>query len=481
MTESINKRSHTLPLVIIALITLFNPNINLIDIFPDFIGYFLLARAFLRPSFSCPYFEEARRGFIRLFWFSLLKIPAFVAMILVRASNTQDNDVVALLTLVFCIVELILLLPTVKNTFEALIYLAGRQGLSSVLREDGKNCASAVRSLTVIYFIFKCAAYTLPEFLRLTRIMDIGNQTVVATGSRIYPFVIVGVQLIGYAFGAIWLAKSLVFVGSVRKEGKFHSAVAAQEAGLEEGRYRRAVDCGRRKIAHLMPVLAAIASFDLVFSNYRGINLMPSFISGLCIILCICLLFKFLDRRYLRIKLASLISASVFTSAATLSYALSVVFLTKYDYTSIYNGEKGAATLYSIYEASALCELIFYAVMLVFLAIFMRAYVRCGFGIGLRDERYGRLEKEYHRSLSIKAAVFSVIAAIGGIAEYLNIVFNGRPAAYDSYAGDTLNIIIGSSAPWLSAVTVIISAVLTLYSVYLCSILNQELKDEYSK
>ena len=40
--------------LIFAVVMLFNPNVNLIDILPDFIGYFILAKFFERAADSAP-------------------------------------------------------------------------------------------------------------------------------------------------------------------------------------------------------------------------------------------------------------------------------------------------------------------------------------------------------------------------------------------------------------------------------------------
>ena len=60
--------------IIVALVFLFNPNISVIDILPDFVAYFILARTFLLASDCAPYFEEARVAFKRLGWLSFGKI-----------------------------------------------------------------------------------------------------------------------------------------------------------------------------------------------------------------------------------------------------------------------------------------------------------------------------------------------------------------------------------------------------------------------
>ena len=82
--------------LIFALIMLFNPNLQLIDILPDFIGFFILAKFIERAADAAPYFEEARAAFVKLGYISLAKIPALFVIVLVRSKNTLDNDIIAL-------------------------------------------------------------------------------------------------------------------------------------------------------------------------------------------------------------------------------------------------------------------------------------------------------------------------------------------------------------------------------------------------
>ena len=112
--------------LIFAVVMLFNPNVNLIDILPDFIGFFNLAKFFEKAADCAPYFEEARSAFMKLGYISLAKIPALAIVVIVRSGNVIDNDIIALMALIFAVLELLYLIPVTKSLFDALTYLGER-------------------------------------------------------------------------------------------------------------------------------------------------------------------------------------------------------------------------------------------------------------------------------------------------------------------------------------------------------------------
>ena len=130
--ETINKKKFY-SLLIFSLVFLLNPNINVIDVMPDFISWFILARLFERAADSAPYFEEARAGFIKLGYINLAKIIGLLIIFFVKSRDTSDNNIFALVSLSFAAVELLYLFPTVKNIFLALFHLGERTEASALI------------------------------------------------------------------------------------------------------------------------------------------------------------------------------------------------------------------------------------------------------------------------------------------------------------------------------------------------------------
>ena len=70
-------------LMALAFVFLFNPNISVLDVLPDFFGYIILSLALLKVSMLCEGLAEARRAFERLILVDGAKI---LAMALTRGA-----------------------------------------------------------------------------------------------------------------------------------------------------------------------------------------------------------------------------------------------------------------------------------------------------------------------------------------------------------------------------------------------------------
>ena len=164
--KTVNKK-HTrigAGLLTLALITLINPNINVFDFLPDFIGFFILAKFFERASVSVPYFEEARVDFLRLAYVSIAKIPAFILITFVRGQNTLDNDILCLASVSFAAIEIILTVKAARNIFKALFYLGQRSDASALISYSPYFKRGVIRSVALsaltlgvynIYWLYK--------------------------------------------------------------------------------------------------------------------------------------------------------------------------------------------------------------------------------------------------------------------------------------------------------------------------------------
>ena len=117
------------PLIVVALIFLFNPNANLIDVLPDIASYVLLIVAIGNLTETVPYLAECKGALVKLSLVALVKIPAFTVM---YSNMSFGKDIVPLFTLVFVTLELILLYSAVSNAYNALSYLGERTDSKSV-------------------------------------------------------------------------------------------------------------------------------------------------------------------------------------------------------------------------------------------------------------------------------------------------------------------------------------------------------------
>ena len=477
-----NSASKMLPdnaarLIILSLVFLFNPNFNLVDILPDFVAFFILARVFDKASDCAPHFEEARVGFLRLAYLSVAKIPALAIIVIAREGNTSDNDIIALFCLVFAAIELLLLLTTVKHIFDALTYLGERSDARSLIARDAKYSTEGLRIFTVAFSVFKVMLYLIPEFTRLTRSVELPSGIYVKTGSRYYPWMVLGSVIFGFIFGAIWLSRMIKYVKYVRDEGRINGALLAlaDEGSVNEYEKRREVRSVKR--IFLAFSAAALVMINVSFGDLYDVNLLPNFIFTVIFTVALTKMLKRTDASP-KLKYATVSVGAVYTAVSAVSYLLAFRFLTEYGYSMLYEKTSPeAVAAYRSYQITAIGELALHIGLSVLFFTVMKAFVISNLGISPKSEAYRPSDAAYHRDLLRKTGVYTAFLALLGILEFATVMSNGSISLIFTNPNDvTQPTMLISSAPWLPTVALIVNAVFVIYSVYYFNLIKEELK-----
>lgn len=459
--------------IVFALVMLFNPNIQLIDIFPDFIGYFILSKAIQKAADAAPYFEEARKALATLGYISLAKIPALMIIAFVRSGNIQDNDIVTLAALVFATLEIIYLIPAIKNIFDALSYLGERGDVPSLIKNDSLSSTDALRSFTYAFAIFKCLLYTLPEFLKLTRSVDIGNSASMLTGSRYYPWAVSASLILGFILGSIWLFRMIIYVNRINKEGKFYAAIKELASVNYYDEYEKKVYYRYVNRTFLYFILSAVFSLDITFSDYNDINLIPSFISGI--------LFTFgLVRLINCIKSKALIILAVITSVlynvtAFIKYVFEVKFLDNFGYSELFRNYSATANQeYAKVQISAIFELIFYIALIVIFFFAMKKYTAVKLGKWQEDSNPA-IKSRYYREINTKTIILTVIGAVVGLLSFAKVFIEGSvKIVFTDSSNVTKPTLFVPSLPWFGLLLTAVSIAYSFYAVYYFNFVKDE-------
>ncbi|MBQ8381177.1 MAG: hypothetical protein IJY18_04710 [Clostridia bacterium] len=467
------KKAHTAGALIFSLVLLFNPNINLIDLLPDFIAYFILASVFERAADCSPYFDEARQGFLRLGFLNLAKLPALLLVTFVRRGNTFDYDVIALVSFSFAVLELIFLIPTVKNIFEALFYLGQRSDASALIKDVSGMNAESLRSFTMLFSIFKCVLYSLPEMLRLTR--SVGGGAYVSSGSRFYGPTVLAAILIGTVLGVIWLIRMIKYVRAVKAEGKFNDALISVAASDTSLSYSKKSELRYLYRTFLIIIIGAVFSFDLIFENFKSVNLIPASIFGAFITIGAYRIFGLSDVS--RLKKWALLSGVAYIAVSAISYALEFKFLTSYGYEALlYDEVPESHTLYRVLTAASVIEAILLVALAVLLFIAIKSFTEKTLGLSPSDPSYRKIDREYHRSVNIKTGILTGLIASVGIVRLIDVIQKGaREILFTNSEDVSMPVIISSSWPWFSLVVTGINVLLVFYSVYYFNFIKEEM------
>ena len=182
-----------LKLFFIGLLFLANPNINIIDIIPDFIGLGIVWFSITKISDLSSDIYIARRGVAKLFWTELAKLLSFIWLII----YSTDSGFFLVFTFIFTIIELIFFIPTINS------FMNGTMILST--KYDGNKSVSSLQSAgraTIVFIILRNILTLLPQLAYLY-IED-------GVGYVLEPYI--GIVIILSAFlqliaGIIWIIK----------------------------------------------------------------------------------------------------------------------------------------------------------------------------------------------------------------------------------------------------------------------------------
>lgn len=471
--KSLSMKSVRYGFLIFALVTLFNPNIHLIDVLPDFIGFFILAKFVEKAADAAPYFEEARCAFMKLGYISLAKIPALMLIAAVRSKNTLDNDIVALFALIFATLELMYLIPAIKNAFDALTYLGERGNVPSLIKCDSLISTDALRSFSLAFAVLKCVFYTLPEFLKLTRSVELGSNLSVITGSRYYPWAIMASLILGFVFGGIWLYRMIKYASRIHREGMLYPALEeiADEnsyAEFEKKVYYRFVNR-----TFLFFILSAIFSLDLTFSDYNDVNLIPSFISGILFAIALLGLIKCAEKKSLYLPAALLLL--FYNATSVIKYALEISFLDKYSYADLFRKySETAAAEYLKIEILACVEFALYIALSVIFFISMRGYTDLRLG-KWQERGNSEAKSRYYGEINIKTALLTALSILVGFVSFANVFIQGNvKIVFTDSDNVTGGAFFAPTLPWFGLVLTLASIVYSFYSVYYFNFIKDE-------
>ncbi len=456
------------PLAILSLILLCNPNVGVVDILPDFIAYFILARLLLPGTERAPYFMEAKKALVRLGWLNIAKIGGLLLIGYSRMQNSFGNDTAVVVVTVFAAAELVLCISATRAVFGALFGLGERTDMNATITDVGKTRVGTLPTLTYAFFALKQVLNVIPNFFLLTRISSDGVISTIAKG---YSFALVLSTVIVLACGIVWCVKLIKYVKAIHKEGQFYSSIYVLSGRENEARIATRHECAKIKGAFTLLFAAAITLIDIKFDNTDGINLLPNFIFGIIAMIAILKLYRATPRGVG----AALVSCAAYTVASLEAFVMESCFLYNYGYSALLN--KGVAhSVYNAVEVLSVIELISLIIFAVSLGRMLISFAYENTAIPPRDARYSRADADYHRSIKRRIIALVTMIITVGVARCVVVYSNG-------FARLILNqqatATVSSALPWMSAVVTAAVVLVIGFSYYLFSAIKEDVDMKY--
>lgn len=458
------KRNTALPsfTLFVILLCLATPSYNTIDILPDLIGYLLLARLFGKYKDYAPYFAEVHSALLKLALVSAAKIPAMMIMF---ANMSSGRDIVPLFTLSFAVIELILLIPAIRDGFAAVFYVGERGGCASALasvRVLGSPIKPEfVEGLSVVFAFVKAGFNALPEFCLLTT-----DTATAAVLLKMYPILVIISLVSVLIFGIIYSVIAGKYFGAIIKAGDFHECVLGIAGDEKIARVRGEAEV-RRAIAMMTVLYAAtFLTFDISFSEINnGNNLLPRAIFVIAVWLVGTVIF---DKRWEKLLLS--LTALLYTGASLINANHLAAFLGEHTYRDLYDFPS-AREDYIPHEIWSVVELICFTLFTVIFLLGFLHFLRRRTVFSREGEELSRSTREAKGRITLRGIIFSLFPLLINILKTVNVFILADVELI--YSTDA-NVIVTSSAPWFSA---LIFAVCVAYIFYSHSFLN-EVKEE---
>ncbi len=322
--------------LIAAAIFLFNPYVNIVDVLPDCIGYLMILRAIAGVSDLIPHFREAKDALYRLFWFSLVRVPATFMVLGAAASNAE---IYALSALAFGVVELVFLFPAIRELFAGFDYIGERFGTpATVSPKSGAACRACYIALAA-----KPILAFLPELSLVAYDEHVTGKISLAT---FRPHLTVLAFMVALGFGIYFLTALTPFARALKRDTELTALLSAVRQEYEAP-LRGIAEIRRIRFAMGCLTAGAVCMLDLYFD---GVNYLPNAFGFASFILFAILLLP-LTRRSIPLLICA--AAGMLTSLRT--YFMRATFFAEYGY-HLLGRSKGADELYASLSLSSAIE-----------------------------------------------------------------------------------------------------------------------------
>ena len=442
--KRLSKSVFPVGVLIAAVWFLFNPNITLFDLLPDCVAYALLLYALRRVSVFVPYMREASNGFRKLFYVSVVKIPALVIML----TMASQRITILLFTTSFAILELCFLFPALINFFEGLFYLGQRFNYESAIKAEGKRAnPEAVRLVTLIFASAKAALSFLPDTAFLFEYDPLTGKGVAVTSIQ-YAMLLAIAFLLSLIMGIVWLSYILPYLRALSKEAPlpFDDSVKQQEN-------RRL----RLSLPYFLFSLAAVFSVDLVIDD---VMLLPDYLSAVCFVLLALLTFRLSKG----IGGVALVGSGIYALFTILYAVYHKSFYSLYSISDVGRLPEASEAYVPLAVTALISDILFILLFVLFLLLLHRFY-RKELPLDVPMNAYEeRLLKEEKRHLSRRytlLAVFSVLSSLFSVLNLLLSVLTVNVPMQPGYSGNALYLPVAGSL-WLFAL--LFSLVLAVFT-----------------
>ena len=400
-------------LISLSFFFFFNPNINIVDILPDFIGYILICAALLRIEYLNESIEGAISLFKKMIFIDAAKWIAILWVFGLEVTSERNSSLL-LWAFVFAVLELIVLIPAYSKLFAGFTEIGYFYPNTSIFASEGKKSRTdKMRNLTLVFVVLKAVMSVLPEFA------DLSNSSYDETSAFVNIYEHIGtMRVIAFIpvliLGVIWLISIQAYFSRLRRDvtlidglrGKYESEILPKRGLFIRKNFG---------LVCMLFILALCLTIDFRMEYH---NMVPDFLAAIIFAIVIAVMQKRTEIKKVALTVTSGLYFILSLAASFAEYG----FFDKYYYGAIYRSEEAmrAYTLvliFDILKSAAFLALIWQLLRALFNVISSHTgFVVGKTAIGDNEEKmiHG-LQKELRTGL-IWAYAFAVIYVLSDIA-----------------------------------------------------------------
>ena len=399
---------------------LFNPDIALVDILPDFFGYLLLTLSLRFARDVSPHFENAWKRFRILTLVGAAKLISLFWVMGVLTNALEKPTMLLLLSFVFSILELIWGIPAWFSFTEGLIIHAQTSGGEYPLLERGarsyrrgKNVSLSFRHTTVFFMIAKAFFANISEFSALS---EHSYDDKAFHWYRFIGLYRVFAVIFGAVIGIIWLVCALRYLrGIIKDEALIASIKSKYETTVLPNRGLFI----RRDISLLLTIVcaAALSSADFYIDK---VNFVPDTVTAILL----ALIFIRLKPYYTKYKTGLAMSA-VYGVLTVVGAAMSGEFVSGAWVEKTWENREVFLEFITMYPVRVV-EAVFFFITGMLALNGVRAIIdgHCGYIPSTMDESYrtsrlAAIRKEVGAKVWLCLAFAALTAVCGGLYEFI--------------------------------------------------------------
>lgn len=328
------KKGLGLGLIGFSFLFLANPNVNIIDVLPDFIGYWLLCLALCRLADLNESIGEAIASFRKMI---LIDAGKWLALFWVfgLSVTTERNSSLLLWTFVFAVLEWIILIPAYAKLFAGITEVGYFYPNTAIFGKEQNNHKKSptdkIRNFTIFFVLFKSALCVLPEFA------DLSNSSYDESSAFLNIYRYIGtMRMLAFipvlVIGVVWCVRAQRYFSSLRKDEPLMACL------LEKYETQVVPKVGlfiRRnfRIAYILLILALVFTIDLRV-DYQ--NIIPDVFAAILFFF----VFAFLQKNTAMRKGSQFGIAGLYLLTTVASSAAEHLFFAEYYYGAIIKSEE---------------------------------------------------------------------------------------------------------------------------------------------